>query len=147
MREPTLILNGGAIAAAVVAAFFLGFLWYGPLFGRTWAKLMGIKIDKKPETGMMLKSMGLQALGLFLTAYVVAHTCQVWRASVWGVGDDGPSWMYGVYCAFFTWIGFYIPQQLGKVAWEKRPWKLFVLNAGHDLAVLLVISEILAIWR
>lgn len=142
-----IVLNWPAVIVATLAAFFFGFLWYGPLFSRPWAKAMGMKMDKKPKTDEMMKSMGLQALGLFLTAYVIAHTCQVWRPSVWGVGPDGPAQMYGFMCGLFTWIGFYIPQQLGKIAWEMRPWKLFLINAGHDFFALQIISMILAHWR
>jgi len=145
--QPNLVLNWTAILVSVLAAFFLGFLWFGPLFGKPWAKLMGMKMTKKPDGKTMARLLGIQLFGTFLTAFVIAHTIQVWRPSVWGVGQDDVGYMYGFYCAFFTWIGFYVPLQLGKVTWENRPWKLFLINSGHDLSVLLIISQILANWR
>lgn len=148
MTHPNLIINYGAIVAAVVAAFFFGYLWYGPLFGKTWGKAMGMNMSKKPDSKVMFKAMGLQVIGLFLIAYVVAHAGQVWRPSVWGVGpDEGSNFMWGFMNAFFTWLGFFIPQQLGKVAWEMRPWKVFFINTAHDFFNLLIISVILASWR
>ncbi|MBK7711916.1 MAG: DUF1761 domain-containing protein [Bacteroidales bacterium] len=38
-----------AILVAVVVNFFLGFIWYTPLFGKTWGKEMGYDPDMKPE--------------------------------------------------------------------------------------------------
>jgi hypothetical protein len=147
MREPNLIMNWPAILVAWLVAFVIGGLWYGPLFGSPWAKAMGMDFDCKPDRKIMLRSMGLQMLGLFFTTYVLALTLQLWRPSVWGLEGDGSSLAYGFCGAVLTWIGFYIPLQFGKIAWENRPWKLFFINAGHDFVTLLSISMILANWR
>lgn len=144
MTEPNIAFNGLGILLAMTGAFVFGGVWYGPLFGKTWGRLMGMDMTKKPERKVLMRAMGLQAFGLVLTAYCLSYSMNVWRPSVWGVGSDGPNAMYGVMAAFFTWIGFYIPLQLNKIAWEMRPWKLFFINAGHDLINLLIISEILA---
>jgi hypothetical protein len=147
--QPNIVLNWPAMLAALAASFVFGFLWYGPLFGKTWAKMMGMKMDKKPEKGFMMKALGLQILGTLLTVYVLAHSVQVWRPSVWspGANDGGSDLMYGLMAAFFTWLGFFVPMQFGKVSWEMRPWKLFFLNCSHDFLNLLIICEILAHWR
>ncbi len=147
MQEPHLILNWQAILLAMVAAFFFGFLWYGPLFGKSWAKIMGIKMDQKPKKEVMMRAFALQILGLFLTTYVLAHTTQVWRPSVWGVGQDAANACYGFFGGFFTWLGFYVPMQFGKISWENRPWKLFFINASYDFLSLQLIAQILAFWR
>jgi hypothetical protein len=148
MAEPNLIINFAAIGVSIIAGMVVGFLWYGPVFGKVWARLMGMPEDFKPTKDAMTKAMVLQVAGLFLTSYVLAHSGQVWRPSVWGAGvDEGSALMWGFMSAFFTWIGFYIPMQFSKVAWENRPWKLFFINIGHDFAVLLTISVILAAWR
>ena len=148
MQQPQLVLNWAAIGVTLIAAFIYGFLWYGPLFGKTWAKLVGISMEGcKPDPKKMIPLLGFQMLGIFLTTYVLAHTIQVWRPSVWGVGQDGPNYMYGLYGGIFTWIGFYIPLQMGKVLWERRPVKLFFLNTAHDFILLQLICQILANWR
>jgi hypothetical protein len=148
MYEPLFLINPAAIAVATLVCFFFGFLWYGPLFGKTWAGLMGIKMDQKPPPGFMVKALSLQLLGLFLTAYVLAHSVQVWRPSVWGhEGADAAGYQYGLMGGFFTWLGFYVPMQLGKVTWENRPWKLFLLNTAHDFLMLQIFCQILSNWR
>ena len=42
---PQIHLNYPGIAAAVVASFLFGWLWYGPLFGKKWAALMNMAMD------------------------------------------------------------------------------------------------------
>ena len=147
MTQPTLTFNWIAVGAATVAGFVWGFLWYGPICGKPWAKLMGFPADFKPDQKKMTQAMILQFVGLFLMTFVIAHSVQIWRPSVWGLGGDGPNSNYGFLCGFFTWIGFFIPQQFGKVAWEGRPWKLFFINIVHDFVNLQIISQILAHWR
>lgn len=141
---PQIQVHGVAIAIATLVAFFFSYLWYGPLFGKTWATWMGMSFDKKPESKEMLRSMVLGALGTFLMAYVLDHTTQVWRHSVWGgsLESDGPLYLYGVYSGFFTWLGFYVPRHLNSVAWERRTWKLAGLNAAHDFLHLQIIAVI-----
>lgn len=148
MQEPQIVINWGAIAACVVGGMVFGFLWYGPIFGRIWGRLMGFAADFKPTPAQMKKAMILQVVSLFLMAYVLAHSGQIWRPSVWNYpGDEGPDFMWGFMSAFFTWIGFFLPMQFSKVAWENRPWKLFFINIGHDFINLQIISQILAHWR
>ena len=145
--HPEIHLHYPAIAACVVASFFLGFVWYGPLFGKVWARLVGLAPDFKPSPPQMAKAMGLMVLGSFLTAYVLAHSVLVWRASTWHAGADGPSWTYGFFGGFFTWLGFYVPPLFSSVAWEGRSWKLFGINAAYHFVALQVTGAILAQWR
>jgi len=147
MQQPQLTFNWLAIIVAVIAAFIFGFLWYGPLFGKAWAKAMGMKMNSKPDPKKIIPAFAFQIVGTFLTTYVLAHSVQVWRPSIWGVGNDSPSAVYGFMAGFFTWIGFYVPMQFSKVNWEGKPWKLFFINAGQDLLTLQIISQILANWR
>ncbi|MBI1859896.1 MAG: DUF1761 domain-containing protein [Deltaproteobacteria bacterium] len=145
--HPNIIIHWPAIIVTTIVSFAFGGLWYMTLFGNTWAKLMNCDVSKKPEPAAMRKSFALQVLGLFLMTYVMAHSGQVWRASVWGAGADQADHIYGFFNGFFTWLGFFVPMQFGKVSWEGRPWKLFVINAGHDFINLQIIGQILAHWH
>jgi hypothetical protein len=148
MHEPHLILNWWAILVSMIACFAFGGLWYGPIVGKTWAGLMGMDCTQKPAPAVMRRAMIIQVVGLFLTTYVMAHSGQVWRPSVWGLGEDqGPNFMWGFMSGVFTWLGFYVPLQMNKVAWEGRPWKLFCINTTHDFINLQIIAQILAHWR
>ncbi|MBP7280063.1 MAG: DUF1761 domain-containing protein [Leptospiraceae bacterium] len=146
--QPALHFNIYAMIVAVLANMFIGFLWFGPVFGRPWAKEMGYNIDEmKPDSKQMTKSMILMIVGTILSVFVLAHIVEVWRPSVWGQGADQAAWTYGFFGGFFTWIGFHVPMLLGQIAWESRSWKLFIINAGYHFVSLQAIGMILSYWR
>lgn len=141
---PTIEINFVAIAVAVVANFLLGFVWYTPLFGKAWAKEMGFDMTKPPPKGAMMKGMILMVIGNFLMAYVFAHNIAVWNPVTWGQPASEMSPMATAFsAAFFTWLGFFVPQDLSRVGWEMKSWKLFGINAGYHLVSLFVVAVIL----
>lgn len=144
--EPTYSLNYLAVAACVIAAMPLGFAWFGPVFGKKWAEHMGMADMAEPEGSEMAKSMVNFAIGNFLIAFVLAHSIAVWRATSWGLAPDVSSLALALNGAGFTWLGFFLPLQMGRVAWEKRRWGLVAINASFDLTRLLVFAFILAYW-
>src|SRR5687768_6973121 len=93
--EPSIHLNWLAIAASVVASFLIGGLWYGPLFGKAWMREHGWPADYKPTGADMGRSMGLNVLGTFLMAFVLAHDVLGWRPSAWNQGPDAHPAVYG----------------------------------------------------
>jgi Protein of unknown function (DUF1761) len=119
------------LGAAVVSSFIFGYLWYGPLFGKTWAQLMGIKMGEfKPKPW----ALPLTLLGTVLTTFVLSFILYIYK----------PYCPYGA--AFFIWLGFYLPRLLGCVTWEGQPWKLFALNAAYYFLNLQLITAVLTIW-
>ena len=54
---PEFQINFVAIALAIIANFFLSFVWYTLLFRKSWAQEMGFDLNEKPEKTAMLKSM------------------------------------------------------------------------------------------
>src|SRR5258706_7356013 len=80
--QPDIHLNYWAILVAVAATMALGFLWYGPIFGKAWMKEMGIPAGSKPDPKVMRRGLILMLIGSVLTAFVLAHIGEVWRAAV-----------------------------------------------------------------
>lgn len=144
--QPTIQINWFAIVAAVVASFAIGSLWYGPLFGKTWARAMGFA-GMNPPGGEIARAMGLNILGTFLMAYVLAHEVVVWRPSTWNAGADAAPAVYGFFAAFFIWLGFIVPILLNGVAFERKNWKVFGIGAGYQFLSLLVMAMVLSFWR
>jgi hypothetical protein len=139
-------INYLAVLAAVVANFFLGFIWYTPLFGKTWAKEMGYDTTTmEPRKGEMARGLIIMVIGNFLMAYVFAHNMAAWTFVP--EMDKMPVIGTILNSAIFTWLGFYLPVDLTTVAWERRSWKLFWINTGYHLAMLFVAATILALWR
>lgn len=142
---PVVPINETAVVAAAAANFVLGFLWYGPLFGKQWMSLMQIPAEKIREAkakgmGAMKMQFALAAIGSLIMSYVLAHAL-VFASSYFGV--TGPS--AGIMAGFWNWLGFIAPVTLGSVLWEGRPWALWVLNNAYWLLSLCVMGVILAV--
>ncbi|HLD05186.1 MAG TPA: DUF1761 domain-containing protein [Candidatus Nanoarchaeia archaeon] len=128
-----------SILIAAIAGIVIGGLWYGPLFGKTWIKLMGItpKQIKECKKKSMGKSYAMCFIGQVITAYVLSMFIQIVGAKT------APS---GAMIGFWAWLGFTAMSQLNIVIWEGKSWQLFWLNALHYLVALLVMGGILGAW-
>ena len=137
-------INYLAVIVATVVNFILGFIWYTPLFGKTWAKEMKLDTSVRPTGGQMAKGLIITAIGNFLMVYVFAHNLEAWTfvpemKDASGAAAILPS-------AIFTWLGFFLPVDINAVAWESKSWKLFFINTGYHLLTLLLAATILALW-
>jgi hypothetical protein len=145
--QPDIHLNWAAVLVSVVVSFVIGGLWYGPLFGKVWMKGMGYESGWKPARNEMLKSMAITILGILFMADVLAWTVAGWRPSTWNAGTDSSPAVYGFFAAFFSWLGFVVPVLLNNVAFERKKWAVFAINAAHQFVAMLAMGMILAYWR
>ena len=145
--QPEINVNYLAIIVSVIVSMPLGYLWYGPIFGKAWAKHMGMEEMQQPAGREMIKSLIIYAIGSFLIAFVLVHGLEVWRPSNWNAGKDAASWVYALNGALWTWVGFFVPLHIARVAWEQKGWGLVGINTGFDLTRLLIFAFILAYWR
>ena len=140
---PDIPLNAASLLACTIAGFFLSYVWYTPLFGKAWAKEMGFDPAEQPPTPKLVKSLLLTVFSVFLVALVLGNNMAVWTPSTWGIaGKDLPKQAQALQAGLFTWLGFFLPTLLHGMAWEKRSWKLFAINAGYYLTLLLALSFI-----
>jgi hypothetical protein len=145
---PNIEPNFLAIAAAVVVNFFFAYAWYTPLFGRTWAKEMGLPADHQMATPQLLRGLAINLVCCFLMALVLASQIAVWTPQSWGLTVPGPSPVsQSLSAAGFTWLGFFVPVLLNTVAWEGRSWKMFAIHGGYYFLALLFAALILTHWR
>ena len=132
-------INYLAVLVAAIASMVIGFLWYGPLFGKQWIQFMDF--DKKKINEAKKKGMGKIYALAFLTAlimsYVLAHFVDYVEAMT--IAD-------GAVLGFWLWIGFFATTQIGSVLWEGKPVKLYLINTLHYLVALAVMAVILAVW-
>ncbi len=137
------LLGLPALVAAIVS-FIIGWIWYGPLFGKTWMMLMNInekEINKSKKKGMG-KMLLLNFIGTLITASVLAGVI-----SAIGLSSEsaGP---FGAVLGFWLWLGFLASTTLlGSVLWENKSWKLFALNGAYWLVNLLVMGAIIGAWQ
>jgi len=139
------IINYLAVLVAAICSIVLGSIWYGPLFGKKWAKLMGINMPANPTKEMknaMYKSYGFMAVGSLVMAFVMAHSTifAMTYTNTYGL-------MGGLMSGFWNWIGFILPVTMGDQLWGGKSWKLLPITAGYYLVSLLIMGSILAVWR
>jgi Protein of unknown function (DUF1761) len=145
---PAIQINTLAIVVAVVAGFFLSYAWYTPLFGKIWNKEMGFDPSEKTPSSALIKSLLLTVLSVFLITFVLANNIAAWSPSAWGVSAPGYSKLeHALQAAFFTWVGFFVSNLLLGVAWEKRSWTLFAIDAGYYLTLLLMVTFVVVYMR
>ena len=132
-------VNYLAVLVAAIAAYVVGFLWYGPVFGKKWIVLMGFT-EKAMEKAKQ-KSMIGAYLGTFLSMLVMAYVLAIF------IGFMGYYPTAGIQVGVVTWLGFIATTMLGKVFWENKSWFLYILDAGHYLVTLVMMGAILGAWR
>jgi membrane protein insertase Oxa1/YidC/SpoIIIJ len=140
--ESSIHINFVAIAIAVVVNFVFGFIWYTPLFGKRWGLEMGFDMTQKPPAGALMKGMVVMVIGNFLTAWVLAHNMAAWTF----VPDmkDSNALANGIMAGVFTWLGFFLPVDLGNVFWERKSWTLFFINTGYHLLSMIIVALIIS---
>ena len=135
-----------AVLLAVVVNFVLGFAWYHPKTptGRTW--LRGLKMDPdnmpKPPPGMLVKSLLIQAIGAVLIMSTLAYVFVAMTGAYPGSMTQMPA-LDGAIGGFFVWLGFFLPVQLGSLAWEGKPGGFVAVNAGYWLVSLAAAGAII----
>ncbi len=132
-------INIWAVVAAAASSMVIGSLWYGPVFGKYWKKLMGFPNEGVKAMSMTpARAMSIAVVSSLVMAYVLAYF-----ADVWGVLSNGDA----LSLAFWVWLGFVATNQLGSVLWEGKSWRLWILNTANSLVTYAVMALILATWR
>jgi len=126
------------VIVAALVQFFLGFLWYGPLFGKTWRSLMGVTQQSMSGGGMGTTTLVWSFIGSLVTAGVLRKFATIVAAHSLGAG---------IALGATVWLGFIATVTLASVLYEKRSVNLYILNNGYQLVSLVVMGAIVAAWR
>ena len=138
---PQVTVNYLAVLAVGVEAMVIGMLWYGPLFGKTWLKLIGANPNDHKEMAKMKKesgpAMASSIVGSLLTGYVLSHVVDY---------AGSKTLTDGLLAGFWMWLGFVTPVVASGVLYGRKPFKLFYVDSGYYLAHLLVAGVIVTLW-
>jgi glucan phosphoethanolaminetransferase (alkaline phosphatase superfamily) len=124
------------IVISAAAQCFLGALWYGVIFKRSWMKLIGLARDEKPK----YQGIGVVAtfIGCFLLSFVLAYI----------LGWAGPTTATdGVAIGIVCWFGFMGPPLLVQHVFENRPANLLAINACYWLVAMALGGAIMAAFH
>jgi len=131
-----MIINYWAVLICAVLSMVIGYVWYGPLFGRKWMKIVGVTPADIEARKQMQKGVGKLYFVQFLLSLF-----QVWVLAYY-IGDFKD--------AIWIWAGFIIPVVAGTAMWNndssKIAWTRFLIQAGYQLILFIVFGLILTIW-
>jgi hypothetical protein len=130
------LFNLWAVLVAALIQWFVGALWYSLLFHKPWMELVGQKCGAKPREAAV--AMISSFVGALLLAFVMAHIVY-WAGAV--------TWHRGAFLGFICWLGFIVVPLSAEHQYERRPCKLFAINAGYWLTALIATGIVLAVWR
>ncbi len=140
-------INYWAVLLCGIDSMVVGFVWYGPLFGKKWAEVIGVKMTDAEECKKMQKAAGplygLQFLLTLFQAYVLAGFLAALRVN--------EAYNPPLQVALLVWAAFVMPIVAGNSMWNNDPKKVartkFLLGAGYQLILFILFGLILGMWR
>ncbi len=126
--------------AATVAGVIIGALWYSPLmFMKKWKEL-AFK-NSPPTDAEMKKDMPKAMLGMVVV--LLFKACVLGKVlSIMGVADAMTGAQYGLWLG----VGFIATSFADSVFFERKPVKLFLINAGYHMVSMTVMGAIFGAW-
>lgn len=86
-----------AVIVATVANMALGFLWYGPIFGKQWAEAAGVDMDNAEANAGMY---AVPALGALVAAIVIWNMMSAMGALTMAAAIGVAFWAWLAFTAF-----------------------------------------------
>ena len=134
----TIAINYWAILGGAVFLMVMGFVWYGPLFGKVWMKIVGAEHMSKEEMAQMQKQMMPYYAMQFVLALITSYVLYTF-AHMSGMG---------IVLGFWLWLGFAMPMAAGSMWDTKKGLQLtkFLVLAGYQLVTLLALAFAFTNW-
>ncbi len=129
-------INYWAVLVAALTSFVIGGLWYSPfLFGKAWMAENGFK-DEDMQQANMVKIFG----GAFILNLIIAFNLAAFLG-------DKQDLAWGMTAGALAGIGW-VAAAFGVVyLFERKSVKLFLINAGYQAVVFILMGGILGIWK
>ena len=132
-------LNWIAIIVAALAYFALGALWYSKvLFANRW--IADLKLDVNDPDAK-------KGMGMFGGSLVLMFVqCLAIGILAGRLGISGAGWMSGLKLGAFTGACFCSAQIGINYLYEKKPFSLFLINAGYAVVGNIIAGIIICSW-
>ena len=131
-------VNWIAVVVAALSTFLIGGVWYSPaVFGKAWMKENGLT-----EEGMK----GSNMFKIFGTAFILGLIASVNLAMFLGP-DPAMNATMGAFYGFlagFGWVATFVGTHY---LFERKSFKLFLINAGYSVVSLTIMGVILGAWK
>ena len=129
-------VNWLAVIAAAVSAFLIGGLWYSPaLFGKAWMKENGFTEEGMKDSNMV-KIFGL--------GFILVLVASINLAMFLGPEQDVAMGAFYGFLAGFGWVATFVGTHY---LFERKSFKLFLINAGYSVVALTIMGTIIGAWH
>ena len=127
-------INCLSVIVSAISAFFIGGIWYGPLFGKAWMKAFNFTEEDLKQRNMG-KTFGLS----LLLSLFAAFNLEMFIGSEATVG-------FGTMAGFLAGIGW-VATFIGIIyLFEMKSLAAFLINAGYCVVALTTMGTILGAW-
>jgi hypothetical protein len=132
-------VNYMAVLLAAVSSMVVGMIWYAkPVFGGDWQHL--VKLSDKDMKDWAPFSLVVAFTSSLVMAYVLAHVTYL-SHSFYGNSFLQDSLTTGLW----IWLGFQGIRMFMHDQFERRRKKLSIINAGSELATIMVMALIIGL--
>lgn len=129
-------LNYWAILVSALSTFLIGGLWYSPAaFGKVWMKENGFSEDDMKK-GNMAK--------IFSLAFLLGLIAAINLAMFMGPEADLSFGAFAGFAAGAGWVATFVGTHY---LFERRSFKLFLINAGYSIVALTIMGIIIGAWK
>jgi hypothetical protein len=136
-------VNYFAVLTAGIAAMVVGFLWYGPLFGKEWMRLVGLTAEKMEKAKKKMgQTYAIMFAGSLVMAWILFHF-------IWYAAPGAFTLFIAVKVAIYAWIGFVATVSLSRILFspERKSMRLFMIENGYTLVTLVVMALIFFLFK
>lgn len=127
----------------VVIMQALGFVWYGPLFGKLWAEIIGMppreSLSPEEKKVMGKRMMPVMILNVVLNA-----------VTVFAFFFFSQTAFLPIPLAIILFVGFILPMTASGAMWSGKSrtlaWKLFWVTSGYQLLAFLAMGIYFSVW-
>ncbi len=127
-------VNWLAVIVGVIASNVLGFLWYGPLFGEMWMRMIGKTRDQ------------IQASNSMYIVTVVGAAIAMTTLAIFVGAVGAATFVEGLVAGTVAWIGLGATATFLYTNFEGPPTNVWFLNAVYNLIVWAVMGGVFAVW-
>ncbi|MEK6155023.1 DUF1761 domain-containing protein [Flavobacteriaceae bacterium 3-367] len=124
-------INWLSVALATISSFFLGGLWYGPLFGKIWMKEFGFTEEKLKQRSVS-KTFGVAIVLAFIAALILDMF----------IGPESDT-LFGTLAGFFAGLGWVATFVGILYVFEMQTLRAYLVNAGYCVVSLTIMGAVL----
>lgn len=131
-------LNFPAVFVSALSSFIVGWLWYGPIFGKKWMELNGFDPEemRKQKWLPFPLILGINYFATVLAAFSLAMFL--------GAESDA---VFGIFAGLMIAIFWIATSRLNDVLYERKPMGLFWINVGYNVVIYVIMGAIIGAWH